>query len=264
MDLLKRELAPISSKAWEEIDTIARETLRNTLSARSFLDIDGPHGISFTSVNSGRLIVPENQKSEVLFGTYSVQPLTETRISFSLPMWELDNIERGATDADLESVVKAAREIALFEENAVFNGFKEGGITGINEIISGNEISASLENGAIMDAVSEAQTRLRRAGVNPSANLVVSPKFWNFLSRPTSGGTLRSLIEKQINGSVFWSDSIEGGILAANRGGDMRLTIGQDFSIGYQSHTTKEINLFLMESFTFTVDAPEALVGIKL
>lgn len=264
MDLLKRDLAPISSKAWEEIDNTAREALRNTLSARNFVDIDGPHGINYTSISSGRLDVPKNQKNNgVLYGTYSTQPLTETRIRFSLPMWELDNIERGTQDPDLDPLLKAAQQIAHFEEQAIFKGFKDGKVKGIQEVIKGKEIGTSLEGGALIDAVSEAQARLRREGIDPSANLAVSPVLWNFISRPTAGGTIRSIIEKQINGKVFYSDIVEGGILAANRGGDATLTLGQDFSIGYHSHTTEEVNLFLMESFTFTIYTPEALVGLK-
>ena len=38
-------------------------------------------------------------------------------------IWELDNIDRGAKDADLDSVVEAAQKIAAFEDGAVFNSF---------------------------------------------------------------------------------------------------------------------------------------------
>jgi uncharacterized linocin/CFP29 family protein len=44
----------------------------------------------------------------------------------------------------------------------------------------------------------------------------------------------------------------------------MELTVGQDFAIGYHDHTTTEVNLFITESFTFQVVAPEALVRFSL
>jgi uncharacterized linocin/CFP29 family protein len=50
----------------------------------------------------------------------------------------------------------------------------------------------------------------------------------------------------------------------ANRGGDLELTVGQDFAIGYHSHSANEISLFVTESFTFRVIAPEAIIGFKL
>jgi uncharacterized linocin/CFP29 family protein len=52
-------------------------------------------------------------------------------------------------------------------------------------------------------------------------------------------------------------------MLLANRGGDLELTVGQDFSIGYHHHNSEEIFLFLTESFTFRVIAPEAIVWFK-
>jgi uncharacterized linocin/CFP29 family protein len=46
------------------------------------------------------------------------------------------------------------------------------------------------------------------------------------------------------------------------RGGDFELTVGQDFSVGYLSHTPSSVRLYLQESFTFRVLAPEAAVPL--
>ena len=93
---------------------------------------------------------------------------------------------------------------------------------------------------------------------------MVSAALWKFLARSAPGGTLRAVVEKQIGGRVVLSDWVKGALLAACRGGDVELTVGQDFAIGYHSHTDSEIRLFLTESFTFRVIAPEALVGFAL
>ena len=53
-------------------------------------------------------------------------------------------------------------------------------------------------------------------------------------------------------------------MLVSLRGGDSELIIGQDFSVGYQSHTNTEVNFFITESFTFRTLAPEAIVPVKL
>jgi uncharacterized linocin/CFP29 family protein len=57
---------------------------------------------------------------------------------------------------------------------------------------------------------------------------------------------------------------VKDALLVASRGGDVELTVGQDFAIGYHSRTVAEISLFLTESFTFRVITPEALVGLTL
>ncbi len=265
MDILRRELAPISPQGWNEIDSMAKETLIANLSGRKFVDLDGPHGIDHTCINLGRLSVPKKQESgNVGYGIYQVQPLLEARVNFSLETWELDNVERGARDIRLDSLVTACREIAMFEEKAIYNGFKPGAITGLLDTVKGRELSMKLDMDSIVDAVSEGQTRLLEEGVDGPTNLVVNPKIWKFLARTTPGGTLRSILENQIGGNVIYATLAEDALLIAARGGDFELTVGQDLAVGYHNHSTTGINLFVTESFTFRVVTPEALVGLKL
>lgn len=265
MDLLRRELAPITPNAWAEIDAMAREALVANLSARKFVDLDGPHGIAHAAVNLGRLSLPGGQKTgNVRYGVNQVLPLIETRVSFVLKQWELDNIDRGAKDIQLAALVDAARQLAGFEENAVFLGFKDAGIKGLHAETPAPLIPLTLGMDAFVDAVSEAQSRLLREGVEGSAHLVVSPEIWKFLARSTPGGTLRSLLEQQLGGQIIYSNTVKDALLAASRGGDLELTVGQDFAIGYHHHDAEEIHLFMTESFTFRVIAPEALVGFEL
>ncbi|HUW70334.1 MAG TPA: family 1 encapsulin nanocompartment shell protein [bacterium] len=265
MNNLRRELAPISTEAWSTIDTTARETLVATLSGRKFVDIDGPHGIQHACVALGRLATPPKQDpGAVMYGVHQVLPLVESRTSFVLNTWELDNIGRGASDPDLDVLTNACRKSALFEENAIFEGFAPGNIAGLASLVHGKEIALSLETEKLIDTVSEAQTRMLKEGIPGPANLVVSAPIWKYLARSAPGGTLRSIIEQQIEGKVIYSESVKDALLVAGRGGDLALTIGQDLAIGYHSHTTTEINLFLTESFTFRVMNPQAVVGFKL
>lgn len=265
MDLLRRELAPISPQGWSEIDTMAKETLVANVSGRKFMDVDGPHGIGHSCVTLGRLSISKGQKvGKVGYGIHQVLPLVEARVNFSLQTWELDNIERGAKDIQLESLVEACRELAMFEEKAIFGGFKPGDIIGLHETVKGDQVAMTLDMDSIVDAISEGQARMLKDGVEGPTNLVVSLPIWKFLARSTPGGTLRSIIEKQIEGSVILSEFVQAALLVASRGGDLELTVGQDFAVGYHSHTASEINLFVTESFTFRVVAPEAIVGFKL
>ncbi len=265
MDLLRRDLAPISPQGWSEIDAMARETLVANLSGRKFSDVDGPHGIDHTCVNLGRLSMPKKQESgSVGYGIYQVQPLIEARVNFLLETWELDNVQRGAKDIRLDSLVAACRDIAVFEEKAIFKGFKPAAITGLQDTVKERDLAMRLDMDSIVDAVSEGQTRMLQDGVEGPANLIVSAKIWKFLARTTPGGTLRSILETQIAGSVIYSAFVQDALLVAGRGGDLELTVGQDLAVGYHSHTATEVNLFITESFTFRVINPEAIFGFRL
>ncbi len=265
MNNLRRELAPVSAEAWALIDSTARETLVATLSGRKFVDVAGPFGIQHAAVALGRLTLPKKQEAGAVgYGVNQVLPLVESRVAFVLNTWELDNISRGAPDPDLDVLVNACRNSALFEEKALFEGFAPGAIQGLNGFVKGKEIPLALEMEKLIDAVSEGQTRLLKEGISGGANLVVSAPIWKYLARSAPGGTLRAIIERQIEGQVIYSELVKDALLVSARGGDLELTIGQDLAIGYHSHTTTEVNLFLTESFTFRVVTPQALVGFAL
>jgi uncharacterized linocin/CFP29 family protein len=51
--------------------------------------------------------------------------------------------------------------------------------------------------------------------------------------------------------------------MISSRGGDFKLTLGQDLSIGYESHTQNEVQLYLTESFVFRVIEPKALIVLE-
>lgn len=265
MDILRRSYAPISTEAWAQIDDIARQALATSLSARRFVDVIGPLGLECASVALGRLSVPEEQsRTGVGYGVHQVLPLVETRIGFKLEQWELDNVGRGAKDIQLDSLVDAARKIAAFEENAIYHGFAPSGIVGIHSCVVGKPIKMPLDPTGCIDAVGEAQVALVRRGVEGNSALVASPKLWKLLARNTEGGTLKGLIQGQIGGPVVLSETVTDGLLVSLRGGDLELTIGQDLAIGYLNHDPKGISLYLTESFTFRVVAPEAIVAFAV
>ena len=56
MDLLKREKAPLTDEAWQQVDDEARRVLKLSLAGRKVVDFSGPHGWTLGAVNTGRLL----------------------------------------------------------------------------------------------------------------------------------------------------------------------------------------------------------------
>jgi uncharacterized linocin/CFP29 family protein len=133
MDLLKRELAPLTENAWEEIDSRAAEVFKTQLSARKAVHVEGPKGLDYNAISEGKLGVIKGNKDEVRSSQYKVTPLVEARYTFELNRWEMDNLERGAKDVDLGPLEKAVEKMAEFEDNAIYNGFEGGNIKGLLE-----------------------------------------------------------------------------------------------------------------------------------
>ncbi|CCU83645.1 hypothetical protein PHOSAC3_120259 [Mesotoga infera] len=134
MDLFKRQLAPLTSEAWEEINERAKQVLKSYLSARKVVSVVGPKGWEYSFVPEGRVKILEKE-GEVGVGLRKAKPLLEVRVPFRLVRWEMDDIERGAKDSDLGPLEEAAKQIALFEENVIYNGYEKATVKGIVESV---------------------------------------------------------------------------------------------------------------------------------
>ena len=137
--MLYRDLAPISKEAWNEIDERAAEVLKSYLSARKVVHVNGPKGLDYNVITEGRLTNVQ-EENDVCYAPYKVQPLIESRIEFEMNRWELDNVQRGAKDIDYGPLEKAAENIALFEDKAIYNGVKDGMIEGLKEAMETKEL----------------------------------------------------------------------------------------------------------------------------
>jgi len=266
MDLLKRQLAPITEPAWALMEQQADLTIKANLSARRLVDFNGPHGWDYSALNLGRLDLAHNHTPDgVYFGLRKVQPLVELRIPFQMKTMELDCASRGAADIDFTPLINASATIARFEENAVYNGFKDGGILGMLKATTQKHITLSSDGNQYPGLVAQALNALRIAGIGGPYALVLGSDPYQSLAEASGDGypALRR-VERLLGGPVLWSPVLEGGVLLSTRGGDFELTIGQDFSIGYAAHDRTAVELYLAESFTFRVLEPEALVAFAL
>ena len=259
MDMLKRELAPLSTRVWEEIEERAAQVLRSRLSARKVVHVEGPLGWNHTAVAEGRLDLVDDS-GDVKAGVYRVAPLSEARVRFSLNRWEMDNLNRGAKDIDLDALDAAAEKIADFEEKAIYHGFKAGGIVGLSEAAAHKPVVFGKDGSSIMESVSVALVTLRASHAQGPCSLVVGTKAWLALNKEVQGIPLTERIERLIGGKVVHSLAIDGAYLLPYNDQNLELTIGQDFAIGYETHDTKEVTLFLTESFTFRVLDPNLIV----
>ena len=263
MDLLRRGKAPLAEEAWKLIDEQAREVLGANLSGRKFVDVSGPHGWEYAAVNLGRLEAGTVAAGEgVSYGIRKALPLVEVRVPFKLDLRELDAAGRGALDPDLDPLIDAARKIAAFEERAIYYDFAPAGILGMAAASSHQPVALGRDPRAFAEAVARAIVALRKSGEQPSYALVVGPALFEGLESEAGGGyPRRKQIASLIGGPILLSPVVETAFLVPATSKDhFELTIGQDLSIGYDFRDGNDVNLFLVESFTFRVLEPQAVV----
>ncbi len=264
MDLLKKELAPITDEAWKEINDQAKEILNTDLSVRKFADVDGPHGLDMGAIPAGRVYLPKNQDTkEIRYGIQEVQPLVEVRTSFKLDLWELDNVERGAEDIDLDPLEKAAKRIAAFEEKTIFDGLKNTNIKGLNKSAEHEPLKFPENADNIPHVITEAVTRLKTSSVEGPYSLVLDTKSWEVISAHVNRYPLRLQLKEILGGSLILSPNLKGAFVVSERSGNFKLTLGQDISIGYETHDRNEVQLYFTEAFTFQVIDPAAIIFMK-
>lgn len=262
---LFRDRAPITEAGWQEIEKEARRTLRALLAARRIVDFRGPLGWGASDVELGRAdpIDSPPAAETVEARLRRIQPLVELRVPFEVSRAELDAIDRGARDPDLDAVIAAARRIALAEDRAIFHGYRAAQITGICEAAAGASIPLGTSHADYPGAVSAALTRLRDEGVGGPYAVVLNEQLYRDLAaRTDSGYPILNHVQRLVDGDIIWATGLERGLVLSLRGGDFELSVGQDFSIGYLDHDVEKVRLYIEESFTFLALTGQAAVPL--
>jgi uncharacterized linocin/CFP29 family protein len=265
MNHLLRSHAPISDTSWTSLDREARERLAPALAARKLVDFSGPHGWEHSATNLGRTGPLASAPCEGVSGLKRrVLPLVELRADFELSRAELRDADRGADDADLEQLDKAAHQIAVAENIAVFHGW-HGAITGIGEASPHEEAALGDVTDAYPRHVAGAVERLLCSGITGPYGLALGrEQYRRVVETAEHGGyPLLEHLRKILEGPIVWAPGVNGALVLSLRGGDFVFESGQDLSIGYESHDTEKVRLYLEESFSFHVATPEAAVELK-
>ena len=265
MNHLLRELAPITDAGWEELEEEARQHLTVHLAARKLVDFSGPHGWERSATNLGRTEpLPGAPVEGVEARRRRVLALVENRVPFRLSRAELEAVDRGAQDVDLDALDDAARRIALAENTAVFNGWAEADITGIAQASPHPRVGLTDDMNACPRHVAEAVEVLLSNGIEGPYGLALDPTVYRRVIETTEHGgyPLFDHLRKILGGPLVWAPGVDGGVVISLRGGDFLLECGQDLAVGYAGHDADGVDLYLVETFSFRVATPEAAVAL--
>ncbi|MFT4081020.1 MAG: family 1 encapsulin nanocompartment shell protein [Nocardioides sp.] len=265
MNNLHRELAPITEDAWEQIEDEVRRTFKRNLAGRRVVDLVGPSGPRLSAVGTGHIKTLTAPTPGVQISRREVQPLVEIRVPFSVTRAAVDDVERGAQDSDWQPVKDAATQIAFVEDRTIFHGLAEAGIGGIEPGSSNAELALPTEASDVPDAVAQALSVLRLAGVDGPYSLLLSAELYTAVAETTDHGyPIRDHLARLLpDGEIIWAPALDGAVLLSTRGGDYELHLGQDLSVGYLAHDAERIDLYLQESLTSFAYTAEASVSLR-
>lgn len=265
MSHLLREHAPITDAGWKLIDEEARERLLPGLATRRLVDFSGPHGWELSATNLGRV---ERTNVSELKGVEAnrriVLPLLELRARFQVSREELRAGDRGAEDVDFDDLDAAAQRIVEAENTSVFHSWPKAGIEGIVSCSPHKPIVRNKSFDDYPGCVARAVELLLRSGIEGPYGLALGREdYTSVVETAEHGGyPLLDHLRNIIKGPIVWAPGVKGAIVVSMRGGDFSLQSGEDLSVGYESHDTETVSLYIEESYSFRVLTPEAAVAI--
>jgi uncharacterized linocin/CFP29 family protein len=264
MNHLLRELAPISTTGWQEIEKEATRTLKTTLAARRLVDFIGPQGWGVSAIGLGRSeSIASPTDGKVRARLRRVLPLVELRVPFEMSLGDLEDVERGAKDPNTDAVIAAARAIAIAEDRAVFHGFGAAGIRGICEAQASEGVPIGEDFEKFPAVVAAALNKLRDQGVLGPYAIALGEGVYKQVTDTTHGGyPVLDHVGHLVDGPLVWAPGLDGAVVLSMRGEDFQLTVGEDFSIGYLGHDNEKVRLYIEESFTFWLLSPQAAIPL--
>jgi uncharacterized linocin/CFP29 family protein len=264
MNNLHRELAPISDAAWAQIEEEVSRTIKRYLAGRRIADVHGPAGSTLSAVGTGHLRAIAASSDGITARQREAKALVELRVPFELDRNMIDDVERGANDSDWQPAKDAARTLAFAEDRAIFEGYDAAGIVGVRQGTSNPKKTLPSDVRKYPEAFAQALSQLRMAGVNGPYSILLGAEAYTELAETSDYGyPVLEHVKRLVEGKIIWAAAIDGAFVVTARGGDLDLHIGQDASIGYLTHTDRQVRLYLQETFTFLYLTSESAVAFS-
>jgi uncharacterized linocin/CFP29 family protein len=260
MDYFNRERASFPDALWGAIDEAAVKAARERLTARRFLDVEGPFGVGLTAIEVGDDEYRQPEATEAGVVISRTVPVPMLRRSFRLSIRRVAAYVENAQAINLSPAQNAAEAVADGEERIVYFGNPDFGQPGLLTVegrqhLEGGDWSAL--DRALQDALAAA-TKLDDQGFRGPYSLVLAPTLYNALFRLYPGTEILQLehLRRLCTGGIFKA-RIEGGVMVDPNAGV--LVVGQDLRSGYVGQDGMHYQLYVSESIALRIDEPKAI-----
>lgn len=265
MRYLNRANTPLPPEIWDEIDGAAISAMTDALSARRFLDLEGPYGVGMTSLEVGAddfcREPGENEAAAVLSRAISVPIL---RKNFKLSIRQVEAHLHMGQRFESSPIEDAAEAVARREEDFIYNGSPGFGVEGLLTARGRSDVPIgdwSKVEQSLTDVL-KAVAALDKAGFYGPYALALPPDHYNNLFKRYEGTDmlqhdhLRRLCQLGI-----YKAPIQSAVLVDARVG--KLVVGQDAMAGYSSNDGIHYHLFISESIVPLLTEPKAICTLS-
>ncbi len=262
---LNRDAAGIPKSLWDRIEHAAQAAAADILTARRFLELEGPFGVGLTSVEVGseRYCRPAEPDAAGVVACSAIAVPGIQQV-FELSIRRVEGHLSMGLPLDLNPVEEAAEAVARREDEIVYYGIEELGIEGLMTARNRHRTSIGDWNRVeqALDEVLAAVGQLDDAGFRGPYVLALSPARYNALFRRYEGSDMLQLdhLHRLCEGGVFKAP-VEGGLVIDPRVGVLR--VGQDLEVGYSANDGIHHKLFASESLVLVLNDPGAVCTLE-
>ena len=221
MNNLHRELAPVSSAAWAQIEEEAARTLKRHLAGRRVVDVNGPSGDACSAVGTGHLAGDRGTAAGRPGPAAAGRPADRT--PGAVPGGPGGRGRRGAGRAGLRLAAGQGRRPAdrVRRGPGHLRGLPGGADPGHPAATSNPPMTLPADVLNYPEAIAEALRHLREAGVNGPYSVLLSADAYTAVSETRDHGyPIHEHIKRLISGEIIWAPAIEGAFVLTTRGGD--------------------------------------------
>lgn len=277
------KLADITSEVrlghedWEKMQRAVHEIVERYLVGRKFIEVYGPLGTGVQCVPHDTYAIPSWANVDMLGeGGEAIHPLKRDIAhipliykDFCLFWRDIEASKKCETPLDISPAVGAAVAVAAREDDLIFNGFPEMGMTGLLNANGRNVLKLSdwsvIGNG-FQDVVSAVE-KLRSTGFFPPYALVVSPRLYALLHKvyEHTGKLEIEGVREMVKGGVYVSPVLKKDVALVVAMGrqNLDLAVGTNFHVEYWGPQDLNHRFRVVGSSVPRIKCPQAICTLE-
>ena len=278
MDILDRSSAPLTGEEWKRIDEAVVKTARTMLVGRKLIEVLGPVGPGVYSMPYATFSGKKPAGVDMIGDREDLVVEADRRITVNLPMifkdfkvfWRDVEADRHlGIPLDVSSAAVAAADVALQEDDLIFNGREDLGHPGL--LTAEGRLTVGIGDwkdggGPLADAV-KAVNALTTAGHYGPYAMAVSPFLYGQTVRVYGNTGMLELdqVKALLRGPVFPSSAIRDNraVVVATGIQNLNLAIGQDLATAYTAAENMNHIFRVFETLALLVRRADAICTLE-
>lgn len=268
---------PLTSQQWRRMVDTVIDTTREHIVAARFLDVYGPIGAGAQSINNPVYLEPEPASISMHGDELDVAKPADSKTlvipilykDFVLYWRDIEHAEETGHPLDYSSAASAAADVALKEDDLIFNGSGSLGIPGLMNVNGRETVSCGdwSQAGVAFRDIVDARNKLIKNGHTGSFALVLTPEAYAQLHQVHSGSNVLEIehIRDLFEEGVYQSSQIRSacGVVVAPGEQNMDIAIAQDVSVYFLNDDNLNNYYRVLECLVPRIKRPSAICTLE-